>query len=165
MNAATRRGHPVVFGAIVLLSIIEMSIAAWITAQYNAHHNFPNASFQALVRYILFASLWTILLSSVYLALFFFMAGHMFSSIASHFVFLSLTWIFWLAAAAALTQAIGGTLDCHITGFAYCGQLNALEGFAWIVLVLLTFTLVFVLVRGIMGARRGEPVTAPMVEV
>jgi hypothetical protein len=96
---------------------------------------------------------------------------------------LSLTWIFWLAAAAALTQAIGGTLDCHVTSFAYCGQLNALEGFAWLVWfvfffptlqgskftivyrLLLTFTLLFVLVRGIMGARRGEAVTAPMVEV
>jgi hypothetical protein len=93
------------------------------------------------------------------------------------------TWIFWLAAAAALTQSLGGALNCHIQDkFVYCGHLNALEGFAWLIWfvflptlhgntltivyrVLLTFMLFFVLIRGIMGAKRGEGVTASMVEV
>jgi len=166
VNAATRKGHPIVFGALVVIAIIETCIAAWITAKYNANHNSPNSGLQARVRYILFASIWTVLLGSVYLALFIFMAGNKITSIGSHFVFLFLTWIFWLAAAAALTQSLGGALNCDIQDeFVYCGHLNALEGFAWLIWVVLTFMLFFVLIRGIMGARRGETVHAPMVEV
>jgi hypothetical protein len=44
---------------------------------------------------------------------------------------LLLTWIFWTGGAAALTAALGGGLDCNNAPFAYCGQLNALEAFAW----------------------------------
>ena len=47
---------------------------------------------------------------------------------------LFVTWVFWLAAAAALTQSLGGALDCHTqTEFVYCGHLNALSGFAWLI--------------------------------
>jgi len=166
MDVALRKGHPITFGAIVVFAIIEMCIAAWITAKYNSHHNFPNSGLRARVRYILFVSVWTILFSSAYLGLFMLYAGNMITSVASHFVFLFLTWILWLAAAAALTQSLGGTLDCKIQfEFVYCGHLNALEGFAWLIWVVLTFMLIFVLVRGIMGARRGEGVAAPMVQV
>ena len=47
---------------------------------------------------------------------------------------LAITWIIWLAAAAAITQTLGGSLNCATnTVFVYCGQLNALEGFAWLI--------------------------------
>lgn len=47
---------------------------------------------------------------------------------------LAITWVLWLAAAAAITQTLGGSLNCsHETFFIYCGQLNALEGFAWLI--------------------------------
>jgi len=166
MDTATRRGHPIMFGAIVVFAIVEMCIAAWITAKYNAHHNFPNSGLRARVRYILFVSIWTILFGSIYMALFITMAGRWITGIASHFVFLFLTWVFWLAAAAALTQSLGGALDCHTnTEFVYCGHLNALAGFAWLIWVVLTLMFIFVIIRGIMGARRGEGVAGPMVEV
>jgi len=166
INAATRKGHPIVFGVLIVAAIIELCIAAWMTAKYNTNQNFPNSTFQTRVRYILFASIWTVLLGSIYLTLFIFMAGNVVASIGSHFVFLFLTWIFWLAAATALTQSLGGTLDCNIQDqVVYCGHLNALEGFAWLIWLLLTLMLFFVAIRGIMGARRGDEVTAPMVEV
>ena len=63
-----------------------MCIAAWITAKYNAHHNFPNSGLRARVRYILFVSIWTVLFGSVYLALFIAMAGSWITGIASHLV-------------------------------------------------------------------------------
>jgi len=166
MDAAMRKGHPIMFGAIILFSIIEMCIAAWITAKYNANHNSPNSGLRARVRYILFVSIWTIVTCSIYLSLFITMAGSMLTSVASHFVFLLVTWIFWLAAAAAFTESVGGSLNCSVqTKFVYCGQLNALEGFAWLIWVLLTFMLIFVLIRGIIVARRGDGVAGPMVEV
>ena len=93
----------VVLGAIVVFAIIEvylnfvsspfflhytlqMCIAAWITAKYNANHNFPNSGLRARVRYILFVSIWTILFGSVYIALFISMAGSWMTGLASHFV-------------------------------------------------------------------------------
>lgn len=180
-----------------------MCIAAWITAKYNANHNSPNSGLRARVRYILFVSIWTIVTCSIYLSLFITMAGSMLTSVASHFVLyvfpyptfviafslicfsLLVTWIFWLAAAAAFTESVGGSLNCSVqTKFVYCGQLNALEGFAWLIWfvfsllpsilvlltaifyrVLLTFMLIFVLIRGIIVARRGDGVAGPMVEV
>ena len=55
---------------------------------------------------------------------------------------LFVTWVFWLAAAAALTQSLGGALDCHIqTKFVYCGHLNALSGFAWLIWFVFFFSL------------------------
>jgi len=168
MDTFFRKGHPIVLGAIIVFAIIEMCIASWITAKYNAHGNFPNSGLRARVRYILFVSIWTITFGSVYLALFIAMAGSVISSLLSHFVFLFVTWIFWLAAAAALTQSVGGALNCSTqTFFVYCGQLSALEGFAWLIWVVLSFMLLAVVIRGIMAGRRGETVnaTTPMVEV
>ena len=62
-----------------------MCIAAWITAKYNANHNFPNSGLRARVRYTLFVSVWTVLVGGVYLVLFMTMAGSMISSLVSHF--------------------------------------------------------------------------------
>jgi len=185
MNSIVRMGHPsmfsrillfaalqlistfrnlVAFGVLLIVSLIELCIAAWITAKYNTNHNFPTSSTRAQVRYLLFMSIWTIVFGTVYLVGFFVAANSVFVSVASHFflcvlshsichlnrliVFfpnqnfmrniiysLFLTWILWLAAAAAITQTLGGALNCHNqTYFVYCSQLNALEGFAWLIL-------------------------------
>jgi len=153
------------FGALVVFSIIEMCISAWITAKYNAHHNFPNSGVRARVRYLLFLSIWTLLFGSGFLVIFLLSATSAFASVASHFFFLSVTWILWLAAAAAITQTLGGALNCNTQSYlVYCGQLNALEGFAWLIWVLLTFMLLFVLIRGITSAKRGDGYAAALVE-
>ena len=72
-------------GAIIVFSIIEMSIAAWITAKYNVHHNYPTSGTRARVRYILFVSVWTIAIGSLYLIGFLVAPTSIFSSMASHF--------------------------------------------------------------------------------
>jgi len=109
-------------------------------------------------------SIWTIVFGTAYSIGFFVAASSVFASVASHFFLcvlsqstrdlncltmfrpnqifmqniiysLFLTWILWLAAAAAITQTLGGALKCHEqTYFVYCSQLNALEGFAWLIL-------------------------------
>jgi len=165
MESAIRIGHPIMFGAIVVFSIIEMCISAWITAKYNANHNFPNSGVRARVRYILFVSIWTILFGSGFLVVFLVATTSALASVASHFFFLTVTWILWLAAAAAITQTLGGALNCHTQSFfVYCGQLSALEGFAWLIWVLLTFMLLFVLIRGITSAKRGDGYAGALVE-
>lgn len=52
---------------------------------------------------------------------------------SSHFHSLGFTWIMWTAAAAAITEMLGGGLNCKLQDtFVYCNQLNALEAFAWV---------------------------------
>ncbi|KAF4612186.1 hypothetical protein D9613_004567 [Agrocybe pediades] len=156
-GSVVRRGHPILFSLLILFSIIEMCIAAWLTAKYNSNHNFNTSGERARVRYILFASIWTILFGFSYLILFLVAAGSALASIASHFVFLAITWVVWLAAAAAITQTLGGALNCKTNiVFVYCGQLNALEGFAWLIWVWVTIMLIVVLVRGITSAKQGD---------
>jgi hypothetical protein len=157
-DSTVRRAHPILFGSIVLFSLIEMCVAAWLTAKYNGNHNYPFGSVRMRVRYILFCSIWTALLGSIFLVLFLVTsAGSIFTSVAAHFVFLLITFILWIAAAAAMTQALGGGLSCsHQNLWAYCGQLNAVEGFAWLVWILVTIALIMVIIRGIAAARAGD---------
>ncbi|MCL6394512.1 hypothetical protein EXT73_31065, partial [Pectobacterium atrosepticum] len=142
-DTAVRRARPILFGSIVLFSIIEMCIAAWLTARYNSRHDYPFGSVRARVRYILFYSVWTIVVGSLFLIMFWITAaGSIMTSVAAHFIFLFVTFILWLAAAAAITSSLGGGLSCsHQNFWAYCGQLNAVEGFAWLIWILITFTL------------------------
>jgi hypothetical protein len=63
----------------------------------------------------------------------------------------------WTATAAGVTEMLGGGLNCKTQDFfVYCNQLNALEGFAWLEWLLVTFAIIVVLVRGIAASRRGD---------
>ncbi|KAL0952058.1 hypothetical protein HGRIS_008696 [Hohenbuehelia grisea] len=158
MDTHVRRGHPIVFGLIILFSVIELAISAWLTSRYNDNNPTPSGTERDRVRYTLFASTWTIVFSFMFLILFFHSAtGSVMTSVASHLAFLILTWIIWTASAAAVTEMLGGGLNCsNQARFAYCGQLNALEAFAWMIWILVTVALIVVLIRGISAARRGD---------
>ncbi|KAJ3505220.1 hypothetical protein NLJ89_g7535 [Agrocybe chaxingu] len=120
LDNVIRKGHPILFGAIILFSIIEvrclpsslpqrtanpslpnytsqptphssilnpqLSISAWLTSQYNSHHNFSSGTLRARVSYTLFVSVWTIVLSSAFLGLFLVNAGNVVVSVMGHFV-------------------------------------------------------------------------------
>jgi len=171
-----------------------MCIAAWVTAQYIAKHSAPNTSTQDRVRFVLFASVWSITLCTLYMVLFLIAATRKLASVASHVALsvffpvyavplltlrqiscsLSITWIFWVAGAAAMTTALGGMLNCNTdTFFVYCGHLNAILVFSWIIWlallcypstaeaefchrILVTLTLIGTLLCGIQAAKRGD---------
>lgn len=171
-----------------------MCIAAWVTAQYIAKHSAPNSATQDRVRFVLFASVWSITLCTVYIVLFLKAATRKVASVASHVVLsvllslyavpfltlirishsLSITWIFWVAAAASMTTALGGMLNCNTdTFFVYCGHLNAILVFSWIIWfallyhlsaataefchrILVSLTLIGTLLCGIQAAKRGD---------
>lgn len=182
-----------------------MCIAAWITAKYNAHHNFPNSGLRARVRYILFVSIWTIIFGSVYMALFISMTGSMLTGIASHFLLYvslfsagdpfthllfqpvrnlgvlvsggssahSIPWrSAWLpypdrVCILRTSQRLVRFCMAHLVRFFFSFPLHCLTSGNLTIFyrVVLTFMLLFVIIRGIMGARRGEGVAGPMVEV
>jgi len=155
----TRRGHPVIFGLMILFGIIELAISAWLVSRFNANHDYVSISERDRVRYLLFVSCWTIVFSFLFLILFLHSAstGSIMTSVGSHGIYLLLTWLLWTAGVAAITENLGGGLSCsNNRRFVYCNQLNALMVFAWIEWSLVTITLAFVLVRGIVVARRGD---------
>ncbi|KAI0726868.1 hypothetical protein C8Q72DRAFT_843487 [Fomitopsis betulina] len=159
-----RRGHPIVFSLIIFFAIIEIAISGWLTGMYNSHHNYLSVNVRDRTRYILFTSCWTVLFSLFYLALFLHSAstGSVLTSVLSHGVFLLITWVLWVAAAAAITASLNGGLNCGIH-YTYCGQLNALEAFAWIEWILITFALIAVFFRGFSSRRRGDGLRGQLV--
>jgi len=113
------------------------------------------------VEFLLFCSIWTTFLSPIFPALLFFESAAIFTGTAAHAIFLLLSWVFWLSGAAAITEALGGGLNCG-THVVYCGQLNALEAFAWIIWVLLTVGFTVVLVLGVRARRLREGYNGPL---
>ncbi|KAI0803299.1 hypothetical protein BC629DRAFT_118256 [Irpex lacteus] len=161
-----RRGHPIVMGLLIVFAIIELAVSAWLVSRFNAHHNYFSTDERDRTRYLLFTSIWTVFFSALYSLLFFHSAanGSVLTSVGSHGVFMFLTWVFWLAGAAAITDTLNGGLNCG-TGVTYCDQLNALEAFAWIEFVLTTFAMVVITLRGVASTRRGDGFRGQMVSV
>ncbi|KZP29336.1 hypothetical protein FIBSPDRAFT_917439 [Athelia psychrophila] len=153
-----RRGHPIVFGLLVFFSIVELAISAWLVTHFNKNHNNVSTTESNDARFLLFTSIWTTIFGLFYMGLFLHSAsGSAATSILSHGIFLFFTWLFWTAGAAAITSELGGGLNCNHRGpYVYCGQLNALEGFAWVCWILTTFAIIVVAIRGFSAARRGD---------
>jgi len=163
-----RRGHPILFGLIVFFSIIAASTATWLTAKFNQHHNWNSVTERDRVRYLVFVGWWTVLFGSFYTGLFLHSAtGSVLTSVASHLIFLGLTWLFWTAGAAAITEVLGGGNNCSnlAHNIVYCTQLNALEAFSWIVWIFVTIALVVVIVTGVFASRRGDGLRGHLVSV
>ncbi|PAV22073.1 hypothetical protein PNOK_0203000 [Pyrrhoderma noxium] len=165
-DAHIKRGHPVIFGLIVFFAIIEGAIATWLISRYDKHHNYPSTSVRDRTGFLTFTSWWTVLFGLIYLGAFLHStSGSIVTSVGSHGIFLILTWIFWTAGAASITEALGGGNNCSNLSYnlPYCNQLNALEGFAWVTWIFVTIALVVVLLRGCTASRRGDGLRGPLV--
>ncbi|KAJ7494365.1 hypothetical protein B0H11DRAFT_2156159 [Mycena galericulata] len=158
MDTHVRRGHPITFGLIILFGIIELALSAWLTSKFNMLHNERTLTERDRVRFTLFTSTWTVIFSTLMLVLFWHSSdGSVLTSVLSHLIFLGFSWLLWTASAAAVTEMLGGGLNCKTQdAYVYCNQLNALEGFAWVEWLLVTFAIIVVLIRGIAAARRGD---------
>jgi len=156
-------GYYIFFVLIIFIAIIELAISAWLTSRYNSRHNFLSTTERDRVRFLLFCSIWTTFLSPIFPVVLSSESLEVLSSVAAHLVFLFLSWVFWLSGAAAITQSLSGGFNCSHHHFVYCGQLNALEAFAWIEWVLLTFAFVFVIVLAVRAGQRGQGYRDPVV--
>ncbi|CAO1630673.1 unnamed protein product [Jaminaea pallidilutea] len=152
-----RRGHPISFGILIFTSLVVGIISAVITHDYNSNYyqgenNLHSQSLVSKVHFLVFTSWWTFVFSIVYTALFLTGIGGVVTSIAGHGIWLFLTWLFWLAGSAALSDQLSGS--CSDKGYFYCNSLRAAEAFGWISWIILTFMLAVVAAIG-GGAFRG----------
>ncbi|KAF8630693.1 hypothetical protein AX15_002767 [Amanita polypyramis BW_CC] len=168
LNATFKYGHPIIFTILVIFSIVTLSDSAFLVSRFNSRHNFTNLGERDRVRYILFCSIWTLVTAPVFMVLFLVApVGHPLTSVASHLIYLFITWALWTGAASAITATLGGGrgLNCGTqTLFVFCGQLNALEAFSWMIWIILTIAIFLVIVRGVLAARRGEGYGGSLIE-
>ncbi|KAI0005560.1 hypothetical protein BJV74DRAFT_762072, partial [Russula compacta] len=139
----------------------QLSISAWLSARYNTHHNYLSTTERDRVHFLLFCSIWTTVLSPIFPTLLLLESANILTGIAAHVIFLFLSWVFWLSGAAAITDSLGGGLDCNLH-YVYCGQLNALEAFAWMEWVLLMVGFIYALVVAVRAVRGGEGYHRPL---
>jgi hypothetical protein len=154
---------------------MQLALSAWLTSKFNFLDNERSLSERYLIYFALFTSTWTVCFSGLMLILFCHSPdGSVLTSVLAHLILcvgctlfnlftysrirsLGFTWIMWIVNAAAVTNMLSGGLNCAEDGryFAYCNQLNALEGFAWLEWFLVTLAIIVVLVPAITAARRG----------
>ncbi|CDZ97870.1 Marvel domain [Phaffia rhodozyma] len=163
VDTHVNRGHPILFGLLIVFTIIEGAISTWLVNTYNRHNNYPDGSIRDRSRFICFLSWWTLVFSIIFVALFQIKKDSILTSVASHGIWLILTWILWLAAAASITDALGGGLNCNEFDGAHCGQLNALEGFAWVNWILMTVATAVAVALLVRSVRRGDRFTGALV--
>ncbi|EIM83193.1 uncharacterized protein STEHIDRAFT_83172 [Stereum hirsutum FP-91666 SS1] len=150
-----RRGHPILFAIIIIIAIIELGISASVLSTYNSHRIFHD-SLYSRTSFTLFCSIYAIVFGALFLASSFFSAPGVVVSVAGYWAVWGVGWIFWLAAAASVTDVLGGGLECGFDGDDLCNTLNALEAFAWIEWILMTFALVIITILGVRAIRRGD---------
>ncbi len=158
-----RRGHPIAFGLLILFSLISAIIASVLAADYNDNNSdaLTSQGLKNKIRFSVFTGWWTVLFSAIYLGTFLAGVGGVLTSIASHLVFLALTWIFWVAAAGSLTAQLQGGQNCGTSPILHCNSVEALMAFDWInfiITTLLFFTVLIIAFTSFRGGRglKGE---------
>merc|ERR1712130_895443 len=77
-DSHVRRAHPITFGLIILFSIIELGISAFLVSIFDSSR----------LNFLLFTSIWTLLFAPAFVGLFFRAPGHVASSVGAHWIFL-----------------------------------------------------------------------------
>jgi len=158
-----KRGHPVIFGLILVFSLIVACDTSFLVAKFNNTNNYPNDSYRDRLKFLVFVSWWTVVFSAGYIAVFLVDSGNFLASIASHGIWMTLTWIFWLAGTASFTAALGGGKRCDQSSLIYCNQLVAAEAFSWITWILFTVAFILVIVLGASSLRRGDRLSGGLI--
>ncbi|WVN89211.1 uncharacterized protein L203_104429 [Cryptococcus depauperatus CBS 7841] len=139
-------------------------VSRWVdglSPELTGHDTYPSHSYRDRLKFLVFTSWWTVFFTAGYLAAFVVAFSSLIASIASHVAFLTITWLFWLAAAASYTAALGGQ-RCSGSTLSYCSHHLAAEAFAWIEWILMTIALVFILLIAGGAIRRGDRLSAEL---
>lgn len=170
---AVRKAHPIAFGFVILFSFIEFLITTILISNYNSNDSYFSDSLRDRLKFLLFTSIWSLIFTSIYLFGIFKLPTNFLFSLASHAGFLFITWIFWLSGAAALSDTLSGLScgDMFLTnarinvGIPYCHSLRAVQAFAWIEWITLSFVLAYIALIGSKAVKTGAGLKSPMREV
>jgi len=158
MTDSLRRGYFIFFTVLVAFAIIVLAISAWLTARYGS--NYPFTAERDRVHFLLFCSIWTTLLSPIFPTLLLLGLAELLTSITAHAIFLFVSWVFWLSGAAALTASLDTVSTCRL--FLFCSHVSALEAFAWMEWIILTFGFGCIIVIALRSTHRGQGFSGPV---
>ncbi|EIW84407.1 hypothetical protein CONPUDRAFT_120257 [Coniophora puteana RWD-64-598 SS2] len=129
---------PMVYGFLVLSSLAEVALAAWLLLQFRFNGNAPNISVITGVRVLLFAGCWTLTTAGTYALLFLDPAWSRrpIASVGAQALWILATWAAWVVGAALLNRGapqlfagVGvGAGQEACAGVVYCGQVKTLFG-------------------------------------
>lgn len=151
----SRVGLPIVYFFLSLLALVEVGISGYLVGRGDANGAFGN-SIKSVVRFALFTSLWTLVFGTIIgvgtlRRMKFINTGFV------HFIYLIITFIFWLSVGAALQNYIGGT------GYPHKTTLRACEWIGWIQAILTALVAIPLVLLGVAHAKggiRGEVATS-----
>ncbi|PKI82546.1 hypothetical protein MVES_003348 [Malassezia vespertilionis] len=165
LSSTVRRGHPIAFGIFALFSLIVAIISSAVVASFNNNGQPSDKVVRDSTRFMIFAGWWSFIFSIVYIVLFLTGIGGFLSSIASHAVFIVLTWIFWLAGSAALSSKVGD-VNCSdatkagaVPYVPSCTAVKTIVAFGWIGWIELTFLLCIIIMLGVKAFTGGRGVS------
>ncbi|ESK86726.1 hypothetical protein Moror_15216 [Moniliophthora roreri MCA 2997] len=149
---------PYVYMFIVFNALAELGTSAWLLTQYRLFQNYPNEHTYTSVKLLLFSNCWTVLVDGAYTLLFLHpsWSGHPVSSVGAQLIWVTMTWVFYVAGAALLNHALPLLFLRGIcTSVVYCSQLQALFALTVIQILVLTgggVTLVWLAWQSIKGS-------------
>lgn len=150
-----------------IFSLLVACITSYLVARGNGHEGYPkhSSSYRDRTRFLMFVGWWTFITSIVYIVAFFVGAMSVVSSVLSHLIWTFITWVFWLAGAAAFAAMMGGGSNCsQPEAPQHCGHYLASEAFAWMNFIILSASLAVLIAMTIAGARRGDRLTSSFID-
>ncbi|WRT69030.1 uncharacterized protein IL334_006013 [Kwoniella shivajii] len=145
---AIRLTHSILFGLVLLVSIIALIISATLVAHYN-QQGYPSdhtGAYTARLRILLVASVWTTVFGIALTVGFQLLGTHVAFGILSHLVPITIAFILFMIGSASLT-ALVDKIDCGkaADSFSRCGVVKGLLVISWIDTIILLITLVFII--------------------
>ncbi|KAL1408391.1 hypothetical protein Q8F55_005203 [Vanrija albida] len=150
-----RKASVAIVIVLFVASVIEGSVTGWLVHNYNKQDDYPSSSIKTRIRYLVFASWWSVLWTIVYGVMLITPWAWSVANVVIQSILLFMTWAFWLGGAAALTQA----MRAHHTYWGntvHNAALSAAEGFAWLGWILATFDLIVILFSAGDAQRNGD---------
>ncbi|EGN92388.1 hypothetical protein SERLA73DRAFT_65845 [Serpula lacrymans var. lacrymans S7.3] len=138
-GARLQQYGPAVYVFLVFSSLAEAAIVSWLLLQYRFNDNQPSPMTRNGIRLLLVASCWTTVTAGTY-TLFFLdplWSKHPIASIGAQAIWVLITWTFWIAGAALLSESvIEGSYEDLV--YVYRGQTKAILALAIVEILTLT---------------------------
>jgi len=116
MGILTRWDVPVIFGIMLVLSVVELGFTIHLFTHFQKKHEWWSKTEKARLGFLIFSSLRTIILAAVYTG-FHFAKRYLHSMF--HTIYLVLSTVFWI---------VSGVLIHQMWGYFECGGVGKLEG-------------------------------------
>ncbi|KAJ6509564.1 hypothetical protein C8R47DRAFT_1174196 [Mycena vitilis] len=140
--------HPFLFTMMILFSIAELGLTAFLVNAGNTHGTWPSPRYHALLIFILFNASWSAVGGGAYILWLVDGEKHLLANIASSIFWLTITVVLWGVSAGIFHNTrTGGNCPTSAT-ISRCRQSLTVEALAWaefaISVVALLFTCIWV---------------------